>query len=146
MYTHNFTADLSFHSIYVGTYIIFFEYVLIVPITLTDLITKTVKGGGSNSVLLLGPRGVGKTLLVDLVLQKSRDENKIFRKDGLTVKLHGLLETDDKLALKQIAKQLKLENVEGERVTLQSDFKIISSHFLSFLHAKILFEIINFIC
>ena len=76
--------------------------------------------------MLLGPRGVGKTLLVDLVLQKSRDENKIFRKDGLTVKLHGLLETDDKLALKQIAKQLKLENVEGERVTLQSDFKIIS--------------------
>ena len=66
--------------------------------------------------MLLGPRGVGKTLLVDLVLQKSRDENKIFRKDGLTVKLHGLLETDDKLALKQIAKQLKLENVEGDRV------------------------------
>ena len=84
--------------------------------TILDLITKTVKGGGSNSVLLLGPRGVGKTLLVDLVLQKSRDENKIFRKDGLTVKLHGLLETDDKLALKQIAKQLKLENVEGDRV------------------------------
>ena len=107
-------------------YIIFSKYLLIVPITITDLITKTVKGGGSNSVLLLGPRGVGKTLLVDLVLQKSRDENKIFRKDGLTVKLHGLLETDDKLALKQIAKQLKLENVEGERVMLQSDFKIIS--------------------
>ena len=119
LYTNNFTANLSFHSIQV--------YYIFVSITITDLITKTVKGGGSNSVLLLGPRGVGKTLLVDLVLQKSRDENKIFRKDGLTVKLHGLLETDDKLALKQIAKQLKLENVEGEIVTLQSDFKIISA-------------------
>ena len=108
-------------------------------LTITDLITKTVKGGGSNSVLLLGPRGVGKTLLVDLVLQKSRDENKIFRKDGLTVKLHGLLETDDKLALKQIAKQLKLENVEGERVTQQSDCKIISTHcyFRIFYHKRI---------
>ena len=30
--------------------------------------------------------------------------------------LHGLLETDDKLALKTIAKQLKLENVAGDRV------------------------------
>jgi len=84
--------------------------------TIYDLITKTVKGGGSNSVLLLGPRGVGKSLLVNLVLQKARDEIVFFRKDGLTVKLHGLLETDDKLALKQIARQLKLENVEGDRV------------------------------
>jgi len=84
--------------------------------TIYDLITKTVKGGGSNSVLLLGPRGVGKSLLVNLVLQKAREEIVFFRKDGLTVKLHGLLETDDKLALKQIARQLKLENVEGDRV------------------------------
>ena len=64
----------------------------------------------------MGPRGVGKSSLVDLVLQKTHEENAIFRKDGLTVKLHGLLETDDKLALKTIAKQLKLENVAGDRV------------------------------
>ena len=85
---------------------------------ISDLITKTVKGGGSNSVLLLGPRGVGKSLLVNLVLQKAREEIVFFRKDGLTVKLHGLLETDDKLALKQIARQLKLENVEGKRASI----------------------------
>merc|ERR1712223_160885 len=84
--------------------------------TIYDLITKTVKGGGLNSVLLLGPRGVGKSLLVNLVLQKAREEIVFFRKDGLTVSLHGLLETDDKLALKQIARQLKLENVDGDRV------------------------------
>ena len=77
-----------------------------------------MKGGGSNSVLLLGPRGVGKSLLVNLVLQKAREEIVFFRKDGLTVKLHGLLETDDKLALKQIARQLKLENVEGKRASI----------------------------
>ena len=83
---------------------------------LFDLIIQTVTTGGSNSVLLLGPRGVGKTLLVDLVLQKAKNESKVFKQDGLTVKLHGLVETDDKLALKQIARQLKLENVEGDRV------------------------------
>ena len=51
-----------------------------------------------------------------MVLEKVRKECQIFKKDGLSVKLHGLVETDDKLALKQIAKQLKLENVQGDRV------------------------------
>jgi len=83
---------------------------------LYELIEQTVTTGRSNSVLLLGPRGVGKTSLVNAVLQKASTENSIFQKDGLKVTLHGLLETDDKLALKTIAKQLKLENVAGDRV------------------------------
>jgi len=83
---------------------------------LYELIEQTVTTGRSNSVLLLGPRGVGKTSLVNAVLQKASTENSIFQKDGLKVMLHGLLETDDKLALKTIAKQLKLENVAGDRV------------------------------
>ena len=82
----------------------------------SELIVQTVTTGGSNSVLLLGPRGAGKTSLVDLVLQKAKKESEVFKKDGLIVKLHGLVETDDKLALKQIARQLKLENVDGDRV------------------------------
>ncbi len=72
--------------------------------------------GGSNSVLLLGPRGVGKSHLVNLVLEKAKAESKVFREDGLVVRLHGLVETDNKLALKQIARELKLENVQGDRV------------------------------
>ena len=82
----------------------------------SELIVQTVTTGGSNSVLLLGPRGAGKTSLVDTVLQKAKKESEVFKKDGLIVKLHGLVETDDKLALKQIARQLKLENVDGDRV------------------------------
>ena len=80
------------------------------------MIEQTVTTGRSNSVLLLGPRGVGKTSIINAVLQKASTENAIFQKDGLIVTLHGLLETDDKLALKTIAKQLKLENVAGDRV------------------------------
>eukprot|EP00093_Oithona_nana_P003109 03109.XXX_79308_77978_1 [CDS] Oithona nana genome sequencing. len=83
---------------------------------LYELIEQTVTTGRSNSVLLLGPRGVGKTSIINAVLQKASTENAIFQKDGLIVTLHGLLETDDKLALKTIAKQLKLENVAGDRV------------------------------
>jgi origin recognition complex subunit 4 len=81
-----------------------------------ELVIQTVTTGGSNSVLLLGPRGVGKSHLVDLVLEKAKTDSNVFKKDGLIVKLHGLVETDDKLALKQIARQLKLENVQGDRV------------------------------
>ena len=83
---------------------------------LYDLVDQTVSTGGSNSVLILGPRGVGKSVLVNEVLVRVSKESSIFRTDGLTVKLNGLVETDDKLALKEITRQLKLENVVGEKV------------------------------
>ena len=83
---------------------------------LYDLVDQTVSTGGSNSVLILGPRGVGKKVMVNQVLARVSKESQIFRTDGLTVKLNGLVETDDRLALKEITRQLRLENVVGERV------------------------------
>lgn len=82
---------------------------------LYDLVKQTVEKGESNSLLLLGPRGVGKSLLLRKVLADvGRDES--FVKNGLIVNLSGLLQTDDKLALKEITKQLQLENVVGDKV------------------------------
>ena len=69
---------------------------------LYELVDQTVSTGGSNSVLLLGPRGVGKKVLVNQVLNRVTKESKVFQTDGLTVRLNGLVETDDKLALKEI--------------------------------------------
>lgn len=83
---------------------------------LYELVDHTVSTGGSNSVLVLGPRGVGKKVLVNQVLDQVTKESKVFRTDGLTVRLNGLVETDDKLALKEITRQLNLENVVGDRV------------------------------
>lgn len=83
---------------------------------LYDLVDQTVSTGGSNSVLILGPRGVGKKVMVNQVLKRVSKESAVFRSDGLTVRLNGLVETDDKLALKEITRQLKLENVVGDRV------------------------------
>ena len=83
---------------------------------LYELVDQTVSTGGSNSVLVLGPRGVGKKVLVNQVLNRVTNESKVFRTDGLTVRLNGLVETDDKLALKEITRQLNLENVVGDRV------------------------------
>lgn len=50
------------------------------------------------------------------MLARVSKESQVFRTDGLTVKLNGLVETDDRLALKEITRQLRLENVVGERV------------------------------
>ena len=115
------TCVLQFHEFFV--FVLYFYLIKIFQrntiklfLFFSELIVQTVTTGGSNSVLLLGPRGAGKTSLVDTVLQKAKKESEVFKKDGLIVKLHGLVETDDKLALKQIARQLKLENVDGDRV------------------------------
>lgn len=82
---------------------------------LTDLLSRAVKLGESNSVLVIGPRGCGKTSLILSVLAGvARDKD--LTANFLLVKLNGLIHTDDKIALKDITRQLHLENVVGDRV------------------------------
>ncbi|XP_040575011.1 origin recognition complex subunit 4 [Lepeophtheirus salmonis] len=83
---------------------------------LRNLMETTLLRGESNSALLLGPRGVGKTRLAHRALQSFHRENGEILGEGLEVFLHGLLQTDDRMALKEITKQLMLENVVGDKV------------------------------
>ena len=85
---------------------------------LFNLVEQTVSSGGSNSVLILGPRGVGKKVMVNQVLNRVSTTSEVFRTDGLIVRLNGLVETDDRLALKEITRQLRLENVVGEKASI----------------------------
>ncbi|XP_050297559.1 origin recognition complex subunit 4 [Anthonomus grandis grandis] len=79
-----------------------------------DLLKKTVEHGESNSMLLIGPKGSGKTKLVNSVL-KQLEILKNFKQDSIVVKLHGLIHTDDRLALKAITFQMNLDNaVDGK--------------------------------
>ncbi|KAF5278043.1 hypothetical protein FQR65_LT15815 [Abscondita terminalis] len=79
-----------------------------------DLFKETVNAGESNSALLIGPRGVGKTMLLNKVLCDLK-KNKAFDKTAILVNLHGLVHVDDRLALKSITAQMKLENaVDGK--------------------------------
>ena len=55
----------------------------------TDLIDHTVSTGGSNSVLLLGPHGVGKSILLNQVLEEIKQKSSIFKADGLVVRYSG---------------------------------------------------------
>ncbi|XP_058831377.1 origin recognition complex subunit 4 [Topomyia yanbarensis] len=79
-----------------------------------DLLFRTAENGESNSALLLGPRGCGKTTLVTSVLADLLPE-KEFYKNTLIVYLNGLIHTDDRLALKSATSQMNLENaVDGK--------------------------------
>ncbi|KAK7748571.1 origin recognition complex subunit 4 [Cytospora paraplurivora] len=79
-----------------------------------QLVEQTVLAGEGNSMLIIGARGCGKTTLVDSVLSDLGTEHK----DNFhVVRLNGFIHTDDKLALKDIWRQLGKEmEVEDELI------------------------------
>ncbi|KAG6028595.1 hypothetical protein E4U41_000635, partial [Claviceps citrina] len=71
-----------------------------------QVVEQTVLAGEGNSMLVIGPRGCGKTTLVEnLILDLSKEH----RHDFHVVRLNGFIHTDDKLALKEIWRQLGKE-------------------------------------
>ncbi|NXX70168.1 ORC4 protein, partial [Spizella passerina] len=90
---------------------------------LLELLKRTTVHGESNSALVIGPRGSGKTALLNHVLKDLREMEQV-RENLLEVHLNGkilfflsgLLQTNDKVALKEITRQLQLENVVGDKV------------------------------
>lgn len=73
------------------------------------VLQHTVGDRESTSALLIGPRGTGKTLVVNRALSNLRERyGKLF----ITIKLNALLHTDDNLAFREIARQLDL-NTSG---------------------------------
>ncbi|XP_067022286.1 origin recognition complex subunit 4-like [Acropora muricata] len=82
---------------------------------LLDLVKRCAQFGESNSVLLIGPRGSGKSLLVKTVLEDLY-KTKAVKQNMLEVHLNGLVQTDDRSALLQITRQLQLENTVGDKV------------------------------
>ncbi|KAK8949436.1 hypothetical protein KSP39_PZI005495 [Platanthera zijinensis] len=71
------------------------------------LISNTITEACNNSVLLLGPRGCGKGAVVDLVLEDLKSE---LPEIISVARLNGLLHSDDNCAVKEIARQLCMEN------------------------------------
>ncbi|KAK9679739.1 AAA ATPase domain [Popillia japonica] len=79
-----------------------------------NLLEKAVENGESNSALLIGQRGTGKTTLINAVLKKLNEKVCVVE-NAFIVMLHGLIHTDDRLALKGITSQMNLENaVDGK--------------------------------
>ncbi|PKK28670.1 origin recognition complex subunit 4 [Columba livia] len=82
---------------------------------LLELLKRTTVHGESNSALIIGARGSGKTALLNHVLKELKEIKQV-RENLLEVHLNGLLQTTDKAALKEITRQLQLENVVGDKV------------------------------
>ncbi|XP_074885089.1 origin recognition complex subunit 4 isoform X1 [Buteo buteo] len=82
---------------------------------LLELLKRSTVHGESNSALIIGPRGSGKTALLNHVLRELTEMKQV-RENLLEVHLNGLLQTNDKVALKEITRQLHLENVVGDKV------------------------------
>uniref|UniRef100_A0A672JQI8 Origin recognition complex subunit 4 n=1 Tax=Salarias fasciatus TaxID=181472 RepID=A0A672JQI8_SALFA len=80
---------------------------------LLDLLKRTAVDGESNSVLIVGPRGAGKTTVRGKPLKMCVCYCVCVL---LCVFAAGLLQTDDRIALREITMQLHLENVVGDRV------------------------------
>ncbi|RHZ64051.1 hypothetical protein CDV55_106800 [Aspergillus turcosus] len=77
-----------------------------------QLVEQTVTAGEGNSMLLLGSRGCGKTAIVETTISSlKREHNNEFH----VVRLNGFLHTDDRLALREMWRQLGREtNTEEE--------------------------------
>lgn len=77
-----------------------------------QLVEQTVMAGEGNSMMIIGARGCGKTLLVEtIVSQLAAESQDAFH----VVRLNGFIHTDDKLALKEIWRQLGKEmEIEDE--------------------------------
>jgi origin recognition complex subunit 4 len=77
-----------------------------------QIIEQTITAGEGNSMLLIGARSSGKTSLVNKVLSEVSKDNS---GDYHVVRLNGFIHTDDKIALRDIWRQL------GKEMNLEED-------------------------
>lgn len=78
------------------------------------LLESTITAGEGNSMLVVGARGSGKTALVNKALYELL---KVQKEAFHVVRLSGFIQTDDKLALREIWRQLGREMETDEDVT-----------------------------
>ncbi|CAG7921659.1 unnamed protein product [Penicillium olsonii] len=84
-----------------------------------QLIEQTVSVGEGNSMLLLGSRGCGKTAIVESIISSLRKEHD---NEFHVVRLNGFLHTDDRLALREMWRQL------GREMHTEDDAAKVSSY------------------
>lgn len=85
-----------------------------------QLVEHTVLAGEGNSMLIIGPRGSGKTTIVETAISELASDH---RDDFHVVRLNGFIHTDDKLALREIWRQLGREmEVEDDPMGGRSNY------------------------
>ncbi|KAK6853141.1 hypothetical protein PG995_009953 [Apiospora arundinis] len=84
-----------------------------------QLVEQTVLAGEGNSMMIIGARGCGKTLLVETIVADLAAENT---ESFHVIRLSGFIHTDDKLALKEIWRQL------GKEMEVEDDLNKTSNY------------------
>jgi origin recognition complex subunit 4 len=80
---------------------------------IASVVNQTIVAGESNSMLIIGARGSGKTAIINSILADQQSQNPdLFH----VVKLNGFIHTDDKIALRDIWRQL------GKEMDLEDEF------------------------
>ncbi|KAK4150920.1 origin recognition complex subunit 4 C-terminus-domain-containing protein [Chaetomidium leptoderma] len=97
----------------------------------SQLVEQTIVAGEGNSMLIIGARGCGKTTLVESLIT---DMSKQFQNQFHVVRLGGFIHTDDKLALREIWRQLGKEmEVEDELVNKTTNYADTMASLLALL-------------
>eukprot|EP00455_Lapot_gusevi_P019023 TRINITY_DN20493_c0_g1_i1.p1 TRINITY_DN20493_c0_g1~~TRINITY_DN20493_c0_g1_i1.p1 ORF type:complete len:207 (+),score=31.04 TRINITY_DN20493_c0_g1_i1:57-677(+) len=77
---------------------------------LFNLLESSVKGSENVSALLMGFRGCGKSLVLKRVLMDLKQKYVPLGSGFVEVHLNGFIHSEDTLAIREICRQLRLEN------------------------------------
>lgn len=94
------------------------------------ILKQTIKDYEGHSTLVVGPRGSGKSLIIDRALNELRE---IYHDLFITIKLNALLHSDDKIALREIARQLDTSSRSGDKTSTTFEQRAISDTFSNIL-------------
>ncbi|KAK1699902.1 origin recognition complex subunit 4 [Colletotrichum godetiae] len=95
-----------------------------------QLVEQTVLAGEGNSMLVIGARGCGKTTLIESIVDDLSLQHK---KEFHVVRLNGFIHTDDKLALKEIWRQLGKEMEAEDEANARSNYADTMASLLALL-------------
>ncbi|WQF80297.1 Putative Zinc finger, PHD-type, AAA+ ATPase domain, Zinc finger, FYVE/PHD-type [Colletotrichum destructivum] len=95
-----------------------------------QLVEQTVLSGEGNSMLIIGARGCGKTTLIESIIG---DMSRQHKQEFHVVRLNGFIHTDDKLALKEIWRQLGKEMDAEDEVNARSNYADTMASLLALL-------------
>ena len=88
---------------------------------LFELLQRTMDASMNNAALILGPRGSGKSALLDLCLRRLKVEWSKQAKSYVLIQLDGSVQTDDTLAMREIVFQICRDH-ELEQLKESLDF------------------------
>ena len=85
-----------------------------------QLMQQTITAGESNSMVVIGARGSGKTTMVESILEEQRAKHG---DDFHVIRLSGFIHTDDRIAIREIWRQLgrEMEIEEDSNVKTHAD-------------------------